>query len=748
MLKINIIGCYYAHRIRVTISRSKHPIGETIFTAYHLDGEAPRQEVIDARGVKTSTTYDAFGHPILEQCYDLMGQLVEEIKFAYDVNGNRILREVITEKHPVKTEWKYNALNRLEMTVEAVGTPDQKIIERKYDAAGNLKMLIKNDGIVLSYTYDALGRKRTLKSSDGALSYSYRYDNNDNLVRAQDEINGTAVHRTYTFHDELNRETLPAGHTLAYSYDYLGKIRRITLPDGTKIRYEREGDRLVEIQREGPLSYSFGYTKYDQMSNPTQMRLPAQAGNLKMDYDLLNRPTSIRSSHWKETLEYEKQLLESCTLHDAFGKTVSTYTYDAREQLLSEKGAFQNQFGFDWQGNIKEQNGHSREFTARNALVKERKHSYSYDLNGNRTSDGVNTYTYDSLDRLIEARTPSGIYKYTYDSLGRRIASTHKQETTHFLWQQQQEIGIISSAGKIKELQVLNPINKPVAFELQEKLYIPITDQFGHVRTLLDSKRNCVSTYRYSAFGKEEIKGKVLSPWRYAGKRIDAETGLIYFGERFYDPKTFCWMTPDPLEDVDGPNYYRYLKNNPLYYVDPDGRWVLPAIYAAGTAVVEFFTVTWGGSAAVATAGATIGTTTAAATTASTVVVSTITAEAFAGAAVGLAAGTALYQGTKYLDGALNKDGEKKSEKDVDRDKLPYDGEFLGENPEVCPQEGFKWKGSGKPGSRGGAYWNDETKESLRPHLDGIGHKPHWDYTPRKGPKARLNTDGTWERKK
>lgn len=98
--------------------------------------------------------------------------------------------------------------------------------------------------------------------------------------------------------------------------------------------------------------------------------------------------------------------------------------------------------------------------------------------------------------------------------------------------------------------------------------------------------------YRYSAFGNEEIKGEVLTPWRYAGKRIDPESGLFYFGKRYYDPKTLCWITPDPLEDIDGPNYYAYVKNNPLYYTDPNGRaiflaFAIPLDWAAFEVTVE-----------------------------------------------------------------------------------------------------------------------------------------------------------------
>ena len=41
-------------------------------------------------------------------------------------------------------------------------------------------------------------------------------------------------------------------------------------------------------------------------------------------------------------------------------------------------------------------------------------------------------------------------------------------------------------------------------------------------------------------------------------------------------------MNPDPLEDADGPNYYLYVKNNPLHYVDPDGRFAFLLLVPIG----------------------------------------------------------------------------------------------------------------------------------------------------------------------
>ena len=57
------------------------------------------------------------------------------------------------------------------------------------------------------------------------------------------------------------------------------------------------------------------------------------------------------------------------------------------------------------------------------------------------------------------------------------------------------------------------------------------------------------------------------------GKRLDA-TGLIYFGQRYYDPNLSRWLTPDPAGPLDSSNLYQYVFNNPLAYLDPDGQFV------------------------------------------------------------------------------------------------------------------------------------------------------------------------------
>ncbi|MCZ8297691.1 RHS repeat-associated core domain-containing protein [Flavobacterium sp.] len=63
------------------------------------------------------------------------------------------------------------------------------------------------------------------------------------------------------------------------------------------------------------------------------------------------------------------------------------------------------------------------------------------------------------------------------------------------------------------------------------------------------------------------------SPYKFNGKELDEETGLYYYGARYYDPKVSIWLSVDPLaEKYPNVSPYVYCLNNPVRFIDPDGR--------------------------------------------------------------------------------------------------------------------------------------------------------------------------------
>ena len=60
--------------------------------------------------------------------------------------------------------------------------------------------------------------------------------------------------------------------------------------------------------------------------------------------------------------------------------------------------------------------------------------------------------------------------------------------------------------------------------------------------------------------------------YRYTGKERDEETGFAYHGARYYAPWLGRWTAADPLGLADGVNTYWSFHDNPIHFVDPDGR--------------------------------------------------------------------------------------------------------------------------------------------------------------------------------
>jgi RHS repeat-associated protein len=122
-------------------------------------------------------------------------------------------------------------------------------------------------------------------------------------------------------------------------------------------------------------------------------------------------------------------------------------------------------------------------------------------------------------------------------------------------------------------------------------------DGAGNVRAVTDQKGNVIERHDFLPFGEERcgtgVCGSVTpgQPKRFTGKERDQETGLDYFGARYYGSKTERFTTVDPeynwranLVDPQRWNRYTYGRNNPLRYVDPDGRDIFDYFVGAANA--------------------------------------------------------------------------------------------------------------------------------------------------------------------
>ena len=97
----------------------------------------------------------------------------------------------------------------------------------------------------------------------------------------------------------------------------------------------------------------------------------------------------------------------------------------------------------------------------------------------------------------------------------------------------------------------------------------------GNVTRYIDESGNVVAAYEYDTFGKTIAQTGPMAEvfrHRFSSKFYDSETGLYYYGYRFYSTSLMRWLNRDPIEEDGGLNLYGFCGNNPTSRIDPNGK--------------------------------------------------------------------------------------------------------------------------------------------------------------------------------
>ena len=118
------------------------------------------------------------------------------------------------------------------------------------------------------------------------------------------------------------------------------------------------------------------------------------------------------------------------------------------------------------------------------------------------------------------------------------------------------------------------------AYEKMQFYYHP--DHLGSSSYITNLDGEVVQHIEYVPFGEvfvEERNNIWNTPYLFNAKEFDEETGLYYYGARYYDPRISLWISTDPKqESYFAFSSYVYCGNNPLIYIDPNGKeWEDPA---------------------------------------------------------------------------------------------------------------------------------------------------------------------------
>jgi RHS repeat-associated protein len=159
-------------------------------------------------------------------------------------------------------------------------------------------------------------------------------------------------------------------------------------------------------------------------------------------------------------------------------------------------------------------------------------------------------YVYNALNQRIKKILPGNdIRIFHYDLKGHLIAETTAagQMIAEYIYLADELLAMIRKPGQT------------------EYVYYFHNDHLPTPQILTDDSQNIVWEATYKPFGEAVLSIEAVeNPFRYPGQYYDQETGLHYNWNRYYDPKTGRYFTPDPIGLEGGINLFPYVQNNPI----------------------------------------------------------------------------------------------------------------------------------------------------------------------------------------
>jgi RHS repeat-associated protein len=490
----------------------------------------------DPLGRVTRTTFNKLNRPTA-----VIDPAGGQTSFSYNEDSN-LLSLTDALNHP--TTYTYDASNRVATRTD----PLQQPAAYAYDKNGNLTQLTDRKDQVTSYQYDVLDRLTLVTYSDSSTTL-YVYDAGDRQMQIIDSLGGT-ITRAYDLLDQLTSETTPEG-SITYTYDNDGRRATMTIAGQATITYGYDDAHHLASMAQGMNVVSLGY---DNAGRRNTLSLPSGIVTT-YGYDNANRLT---------TLTYT---LGPATLGGI------AYAYDAAGRRVNVVGA--------WARTALPQSLASATYDAANRLMTWAGQAFSYDANGNLSTDGVTSYLWNARNELVGlggATTAS----FGYDGVGRRNAKTVVGTTT-FLYDGPNVVQELVGGSPSANLLV-GGVDEVFQRTDSGGAYSVLADVLGSTLALSDGSGTIQTQYTYEPFGAATVSGVTsVNPTQFTGREND-ETGLFSYRARYYNPNLQRFVSEDPLGFIGGDaNLYAYVGNSPTNYTDPFGLFFLTFCTDLGT---------------------------------------------------------------------------------------------------------------------------------------------------------------------
>ncbi len=616
-LELDSTQTWNALGLRVT---TQGPAGTSVTHSY--DGRAlVTQTVATGPNTPTATTY---GYDVRGRGTSVAGPLGTGQSFEYGIS-REVDRVLVNSPFSDTTVYDRNRLGDLTRVIEPWGGQTQWT----RDGSGRVTSGTDSSGRTRSYTRDALGRVTAIVATGGGgapLTSLFTYDANGR--RLASALGDTTISRALDGDGALlgRSSTSPDVSETYQRWGGSQVLQGITTPVG-QVSVMFDAAEALEGYAFGA-DVALGWRTTDVAGRPTLEWNPPTMVDMEAYLDqepppnpehLADLPLLGRAVErtWSDGALQGLALRHGSTL-------VHTRTYtrapDGRVASFDDSLLGVTTYAYDDAGRLV------------GATTPEHTWTWTYDTAGNRlteTKDGQTwTTTYAQGNKVLSVAGPDGTVTFTYDAMARVVsrAGTPVGGTWTYAWDPMGRLAEVvrpdgvhvsyryDTWGERVEKVVGTTVTRYYRsgwffLELDEDDTVLRTTMFGgdgttplwvmqggtvayvhhdHLGTpmlLTDTTGAIVWHARFEPWGKADVQiGSFDQPWRFPGQYFDAETGLHYNRQRYYDPALGRYISPDPIGQRGGWNTSAYAANCPSNIVDPTGEFFHPACVLAGPA--------------------------------------------------------------------------------------------------------------------------------------------------------------------
>lgn len=486
----------------------------------------------------------AYGYDNNDNILTVTDPLGHRVTLTYDPNDNVTS---VTNPNSGTTRYTYDALGYPAVRTDPLGRTDTFA----FNGIGNLLQHTDRKGQITTRSYDALDRLKQIIYADSS-SIALTWDAGNRAIAFADSLNGS-ITRSYDELDRLTQESSPQG-SMSYVFDAANRRTGMSVAGGLPVNYAYDGaSRLVSVMQGNALVSMV----YDDANRLASLTLP-NGVVAQYDYDGRNMLTSLsyrKGSALLDTMVYG---------YDGGGRNTSFVS-----TLLQLDKAVAAKSGGT--------------FNATNQLLTFTGVAYTYDNNGNLTSDGVNRYSWNARNQLVGI-TGGVSSAFAYDAVGRRTQRTVGGVTTAFL---HDGANLVQETSGGKTARYLTGLRLDQVFSRTDSTATMtyLRDGLGSIFALADGTGAIATQYQYDPYGNTATSG-APSPntLQYTGRENDG-TGLYFYRARYYSPALGRFISQDPIGLAGGMNVYSYVGNNPVNFIDPLG---LYTVYVSGGFHIPF----------------------------------------------------------------------------------------------------------------------------------------------------------------